>query len=217
MIYIEPKNYIEKTLREKYEITWIIRKLNRQITNKETTPTMLIGPGRWETIGPSLGVRINFAEINDISVIVEITYEGGSLMLELSFWTHFSNNLVESDIFYITLFGQKQDVNFNDKPLSEMQNLLADFVPEIEKSKTWLKYMKIAKKTFNLSVMWYLKKLFVFSHKTLLLSKTHLPCRKICYRKQNLPHCYKTKWQYEEIWKLKTNCNTADNMHLTST
>ncbi len=150
MIYIEPKNYIAKTLSEKYEIARIVGKLNRQITNKETTPTMLIGPGRWGTTTPSLGVPVNFAEINNTSVIVEIAYEGGNLMPELSFGTHFFNDLVESDIFYIALFPQKQEVTFNEKLLSEMQNLLTDFVPEAEKYKDVIKVYENSEKNLQL-------------------------------------------------------------------
>jgi len=111
---------------------------------------MLIGPGRWGATRPSLGVGINFAEINNISVIVEIAYEGGSLMPELSFGTHFFNYLVESDIFYIALFPQKQDVIFNEKLLSEMQNLLTDFVPEVEKFKDVIKVYENSEKNLQL-------------------------------------------------------------------
>ena len=50
-------------------------------------------------------------------------------MPELSFGTHFFQDLVESDIFYAALFPQKEDVIFNREKLLEMPNLLSDFVP----------------------------------------------------------------------------------------
>ncbi len=71
-------------------------------------------------------------------------------MPELSFGTHFFNYLVESDIFYIALFPQKQDVIFNEKLLSEMQNLLTDFVPEVEKFKDVIKVYENSEKNLQL-------------------------------------------------------------------
>jgi hypothetical protein len=68
-----------------------------------------------------------------VTVLVEIAYEGGNLMPELSFGTHFFQDLVESDIFYVALFPQKESVMLNKKRLEGMRNLLADVVPEDSK------------------------------------------------------------------------------------
>ena len=54
-------------------------------------------------------------------------------MPELSFGTHFFQDLVESDIFYVALFPQKETVVFNKDKLLEMPNLLTDFCPEEHK------------------------------------------------------------------------------------
>jgi hypothetical protein len=75
-----------------------------------------------------LGVPVSFSEISKISVLMELSYEGGNLMPELSFGTHFFQDLVESDIFYAALFPQKQGVVFN-KNLLEMDNSLSNIIP----------------------------------------------------------------------------------------
>jgi hypothetical protein len=54
-------------------------------------------------------------------------------MPELSFGTHFFQDLVESDIFYVALFPQKESVVFNRDKLLEMPNLLTNFLPEEHK------------------------------------------------------------------------------------
>jgi len=133
IIYVDPQAYVEMPVSQKYSIARLIGKLNRQIANREITPTILFGPGRWGTTTPSLGVPVNFAEINKIAVLVEIAYEGGNLMPELSFGTHFFQDLVESDIFYVALFPQKENVVFNKDKLLEMPNLLTDLFPEEHK------------------------------------------------------------------------------------
>jgi hypothetical protein len=129
IIYVEPQAYVEAQISQKYSIARLIGKLNGQIADRKKTPTLLLGPGRWGTTTPSLGVPVSFSEINNISVLMEIAYEGGNLMPELSFGTHFFQDLVESDIFYVALFPQKEDVVFNKEKLLEMPNLLSDFFP----------------------------------------------------------------------------------------
>ena len=133
IIYVEPKAYLELTISQKYDIARLVGELNRRIDNRESTPTILFGPGRWGTTTPSLGVPVSFSEINNVMVLVEVAYEGGNLMPDLSFGTHFFQDLVEGDIFYIALFPGKQDVMFNKKLFSDMPNRLADLIPESSK------------------------------------------------------------------------------------
>jgi hypothetical protein len=129
IIYVEPQAYVEAPISKKYSVARLIGKLNAQISDRKKTPTLLLGPGRWGTTTPSLGVPVSFSEINRMSVLMEVAYEGGNLMPELSFGTHFFQDLVESDIFYAALFPQKQEVIFNREKLLEMPNSLRDFVP----------------------------------------------------------------------------------------
>ncbi len=133
LIYVEPKAYIELSLTQKYDIARLIGKLNRQINDRQTESTILFGPGRWGTSTPSLGVPVGFREINNITVLGELAYEGGNLMPELSFGTHFFQDLVESDIFYVALFPQKKNVILNRERLSQIPNQLAKLVPEASK------------------------------------------------------------------------------------
>ncbi len=143
IIYVDPKAYVEIPISQKYSIARLIGKLNRQIGNRETTPTILFGPGRWGTTTPSLGVPVSFSEINKITVLVEIAYEGGNLMPELSFGTHFFQDLVESDIFYVALFPQKESVVFNKDKLAKMPNLLTDLFPEEHKYENVVKVYEV--------------------------------------------------------------------------
>jgi hypothetical protein len=133
LIYVDPEGYQKAARDQKYDIARLIGKLNRQIDDRETTPAILLGPGRWGTTTPSLGVPVSFAEINKITVLLEIAYEGGNLMPELSFGTHFFQDLVETDIFYVAIFPGKEGVVFNREMLAEMPNILASLLPESAK------------------------------------------------------------------------------------
>ncbi|MHC5060795.1 MAG: PEP/pyruvate-binding domain-containing protein [Planctomycetota bacterium] len=129
-IYIDPAEYIGLPLQQKYDLARIIGKLNGQIQNKKKDVTMLIGPGRWGTTTPSLGVPVSFSEINNMSILCEISYPSGNLMPELSYGSHFFQDLVEGNIFYTALFCEKQDVVFNPDHFGLYPNILDAVLPE---------------------------------------------------------------------------------------
>ena len=54
----------------------------------------------------------------------------GSLMPELSFGTHFFQDLVETDIFYVALFPEKEQALFNRKVIEKGRNMLSLILPE---------------------------------------------------------------------------------------
>ena len=130
IICVDPEKYSGLTLSDKYEIARMVGKLNREIKNREKTPTLLMGPGRWGTTTPSLGVPVKFAEINNVAVLAEVAFSAGNLMPELSFGTHFFQDLVETKIFYVALFPGKNDVMFNDAWFGKSKNLLAKLLPQ---------------------------------------------------------------------------------------
>lgn len=129
IIHIDPEGYSSLSLTAKYDIARLIGKLNRLIEDRETMPALLMGPGRWGTTTPSLGVPVRFSEINNVSAMVEIEHHGGSLMPELSFGTHFFQDLVETDIFYVALFKQKDQVIFNRAWIDAQSNILGALLP----------------------------------------------------------------------------------------
>ncbi|MGD9110089.1 MAG: PEP/pyruvate-binding domain-containing protein [Phycisphaerales bacterium] len=142
VIYVEPEAYQNAPPDQKYGVARLIGKLNRQIEDKETTPTIILGPGRWGTTTPSLGVPVSFAEINKITVMAEIAYEGGNLMPDLSFGTHFFQDLVETEIFYVAIFPGKEKVTFNRERFREMPNRLGELLPDSAKYEHIVKVYK---------------------------------------------------------------------------
>lgn len=133
IVYVDPQRYSDLVLNDKYEAARIIGQVNRAISSKEVLPTLLMGPGRWGTTTPSLGVPVKFGEINNIVALAEIAFSAGNLMPELSFGTHFFQDLVETDIFYFALFPEKREVRFNLRWLNQLPNLLTDLIPEAKK------------------------------------------------------------------------------------
>jgi len=139
MIYIDPKGYGNLTLSQKYDIARIIGRLNRQIENKESLPVILLGPGRWGSSTPELGIPVHFAEINNVSVIGEMAYPIAGLIPELSFGTHFFQDLIETGIFYVSIFPERKDTKFNVKLIETLPNHFEEYLPEDGKYKDIVK------------------------------------------------------------------------------
>ncbi len=133
IIYVDPEGYSALSLSQKYDIARLIGKINRGISDRQNMPTLLIGPGRWGTTTPSLGVPVRFAEINNVCLIVELAYMREGLMPELSFGTHFFQDLVETDIFYIALFPDAHHFAINMAMLRQGPNILKEILPDLEK------------------------------------------------------------------------------------
>ena len=94
---------------------------------------MLLGPGRWGTTTPSLGVPVSFAEINHVSVLGEIEFATGNAVPEISFCTHFFQDLVETGIFYIALFPKDPKTRINTKFLGSIPKNLKKHLPQYSK------------------------------------------------------------------------------------
>ena len=151
IVYVDPQEYTKLGLSDKYEIARIVGKINRTINNKEELPTFLMGPGRWGTTTPSLGVPVKFAEINNIAVLAEVAFAAGNLNPELSFGTHFFQDLVETDIFYVALFPEKKEVIFNKEWFGQLKNLFVELIPESPKYKDVISVYDVVDR--NLKIM----------------------------------------------------------------
>ncbi|KAF0135085.1 MAG: pyruvate water dikinase [Candidatus Saganbacteria bacterium] len=127
IIYINTEAYRDLIMSKKFEVARIIGRLNRISGGKRP---ILIGPGRWGSRDPSLGVPVSFAEINNICALVEVDDPEGGFQPELSFGSHFFLDLVETGIFYAALFLDDQEVRINNKWLKSLPNLLCELIPE---------------------------------------------------------------------------------------
>ncbi|GAB6268364.1 MAG: PEP/pyruvate-binding domain-containing protein [Smithella sp.] len=130
IIYIDPQGYAKLPLSEKYNVARLVGKLNKTIKDRAEMPTILFGPGRWGTTTPAMGVPVTFSEINNIAAIAEIAYKEGSLIPDLSFGTHFFQDMVEMNIFYMAIYPGNEKVIFNISVMESMPNITGKLVPE---------------------------------------------------------------------------------------
>ena len=139
IILVDSEEYIRLPMTEKYEVARLIGRLNRRLGDRREVPTLLMGPGRWGTSTPALGVPVTFAELNNITALAEIAFPGGNLMPELSFGTHFFQDLVEADIFYVALFPGSPFCTYRKEWLEELPNALEGIMPASSRYKKVVK------------------------------------------------------------------------------
>jgi len=129
IILIDPQGYSAANRNVKYKVARTVSKLNSEF-GKDSPGLMLIGPGRWGTTTPELGVPVRFAEICNFKVLCELAFESAGFAPELSFGSHFFQDLVETDIFYIAIFPGTEGVIYRPEALSARVNILSDILPE---------------------------------------------------------------------------------------
>jgi hypothetical protein len=127
VIFVRAKEYLDLLEREKYQVARLIGTLNQKLKGNNI---MLIGPGRWGTTTPSLGVPVHFSELCNMTALCEVSYRQGGLMPELSFGSHFFQDIVESGIFYAAIFEGEPDVTFRAEQILDRANILEEMLPE---------------------------------------------------------------------------------------
>lgn len=97
IVYVRPETFSSMnnslTARE-------IEKINRELTSRGTY-YILIGPGRWGSSDPSLGIPVKWPQIANARLIVESAI--GNYRIEPSQGTHFFQNLTSFGVGYFTI------------------------------------------------------------------------------------------------------------------
>ncbi len=165
VIWVDPAEYSLLPITDKHEIARLVGRLNKRIADKIDSPTILLGPGRWGTSTPAMGVPITFSEINNFSVLAEVAFTSGNLMPELSFGSHFFQDLVETDIFYLALYPENKNCFFNSEWLQNQPNALEGLAPTSARFKKVLKVFRVPEKNLHLMADVVSQQLICFKQK----------------------------------------------------
>ena len=128
-IYVVPSLYGELPLAQRYEVARLLGRVNQAIADDNAT-NMLLGPGRWGTSSPDLGIPVHFSEISRVAVLCEIVTMRENLIPDVSLGTHFLNELVEMNILYMALFPKEQGNYLNERFFLDAPNRLLELVPD---------------------------------------------------------------------------------------
>jgi pyruvate,water dikinase len=131
VLYITSEGYSDlETDEQMREVGKIVSKLNQILPERRF---VLIGPGRWGSKGDiKLGVPVNYSDINNAAMLIEVARKNKDYVPELSFGTHFFQDLVEANIKYLPLYPDNENSIFNEKFFLETPNSLSQFINNVE-------------------------------------------------------------------------------------
>ena len=144
IVYVDPEEYGKLPDMESLtNVGRVVGNLNRILPKRKF---ILMGPGRWGSKGDiKLGVRVGYMDINETAALIEIAKKKGNYEPELSFGTHFFQDLVEANIRYLPLYPDDSGIIFNEKFFQESENLLKQLLPDSQYLEKVVKVIDVAK------------------------------------------------------------------------
>jgi hypothetical protein len=124
VLFVPPENYFSlPTQSDRNKLERAIGKLNAALGSERF---ICVGPGRWGTSNPDLGVHVDYADIFNSKALVELSGEGIGPAPEPSLGTHFFQDLLEGQIFPLATYISKDD--FNRDFFYKTPNRLAEWI-----------------------------------------------------------------------------------------
>jgi hypothetical protein len=117
--------YALPTVAARNEIGRIISRLNSILVEKSF---ICVGPGRWGTENTDLGVYVGYSDICNAGALVELTGKGVGAAPEPSLGTHFFQDLMEAQIFPVSVPIDQEATLFNRDFFYKTPNMLQDLV-----------------------------------------------------------------------------------------
>jgi hypothetical protein len=129
VVYVSPEAYCR--LPDLDTLTQVGRAVGRLNFVLPRRQFALIGPGRWGSRGDvRLGVSVTYSDISNTALLMEVAARRGNYVPEVSFGTHFFQDLVEAEIRYLPLFPGESGQRFHPELLTAMPNLLPEIAPD---------------------------------------------------------------------------------------
>jgi len=129
IVYVDPQKYSE--LPDKSALLSVGRAVGQLNKLLPKHKFILMGPGRWGSRGDiKLGVNVTYSDISNTAVLIEIARKKGNYMPDLSFGTHFFQDLVEGHIRYLPLYPDDKEIILNKQFLMKSPNVLSKVLPE---------------------------------------------------------------------------------------
>lgn len=149
IVYVDPEGYQGlSTHQDLTDVGRAVGRLNSLLPRRQFT---LIGPGRWGSRGDiKLGVRVTYSDINNTSLLIEVAERRGNYVPDVSFGTHFFQDLVEAGIRYLPLFPGEPDVVFNAQFLNDAPNVLGELLPEYASLASAVRVIDVSRATDGL-------------------------------------------------------------------
>lgn len=141
IIYVDPRAYARiPQPHVRIEVGQVIGRLNHALAGK---PFILMGPGRWGTSNIQLGVKVTYADIYNTRVLIEVAYSEDGSTPEVSYGTHFFQDLVEANIYPLPLYPDDPDSTYNEAFFQSAPNHLSEILPADVRYAAYIKVIDV--------------------------------------------------------------------------
>jgi hypothetical protein len=126
VLYARPSACQQLDRQARLRLAQAIGEINSRL---EGQSFVLMGPGRWGSANPDIGIPVTYADIYNARAIIEVF--DGSDTPEPSYGTHFFQDLVEARIFPLAIAVEDPGTHFNRRFFEESPSVLQDLVPGV--------------------------------------------------------------------------------------
>jgi hypothetical protein len=126
ILFVPSEEYFSLTSQaERIQLERAIGQLNSALKDETF---IAVGPGRWGTSTPDLGVHVTYSDIYNSHALVELAGEEIGASPEPSFGTHFFQDLMEADIYPLGVFLDDEKTIFKRELFYDTPNHLKEFI-----------------------------------------------------------------------------------------
>jgi hypothetical protein len=135
VVYVPATGFASlRNLAQRKELARVLGRVNQKLADQEF---ILMGPGRWGSDNPDLGLPVGYADIYNTRALIELTLGATA---EPSYGTHFFQDLVESRIFPLAIILDDPNTRFNQAYFETAPNALPELIPE---EASWARALKV--------------------------------------------------------------------------
>ncbi|GAB4497534.1 MAG: hypothetical protein OHK003_06460 [Anaerolineales bacterium] len=126
VLFVPSEGYFSlQSQAERIQLERAIGQLNSALKGRTF---IAVGPGRWGTSTPDLGVHVAYSDIYNSRALVELAGSEVGASPEPSFGTHFFQDLMEADIYPLGVFLDEEGTIFNRDFFYNTPNRLVEFI-----------------------------------------------------------------------------------------
>jgi len=141
VVYVDPAQYARVPDYEtRFELARVVGRLNQRLAGE---CFILMGPGRWGTSNVELGLKVTYADIYNTRALIEIAQSRADYTLEVSYGTHFFQDLVEANIYPLPLYPNAPGTVFNRAFFDDAPNVLEELLPADAQHSCFIKVIDV--------------------------------------------------------------------------
>ncbi len=141
VVFVSPEGYFSlQTPNRRVELVNSVGLLNAALKDETF---ICVGPGRWGTSNPDLGVSIGYGDIYHSRALVELSGQGIGPAPEPSYGTHFFQDLLESQIYPLAVYLDDPEAIFNRAFFYDTPNHLSELLPQAHDLEDCLRLIEV--------------------------------------------------------------------------